>query len=68
VKARIVGKPNSESDAAVARYLERWLERDLPGTAWSVREGTERLSGPVAAPRELDIGTGGPDDEGAVAA
>ena len=68
MNARIVGKPSAESDAAVARFLERWLERDLPGTAWSVREGTERLSRPVPAPRELDIGTGGPDDDGAVAA
>ena len=68
VNARIVGRPNAESDAAVARFLERWLEGDLPGTAWRTRERTERLSGTVPAAGELDIGAGGPDDEGAVAA
>jgi hypothetical protein len=32
----IVGTPASASDAAVARFLARFLEREQPGTSWSV--------------------------------
>ena len=38
VNVRIVGKPDAESDAAVSRFLEGFLEREHLGTAWSVRE------------------------------
>lgn len=31
----IVGAPAPESDAAIARYFERFLEREHPGTSWA---------------------------------
>lgn len=32
----IVGSPTAESDAAVARFLERFLAAERPGTTWIV--------------------------------
>ena len=69
MNVRVVGKPNAESDVAVARFLAQFLEREHPGTAWSVREGLED-GRPLEATggKVPDIGARGVDDEGAVAA
>ncbi len=32
----IVGLPHAESDAAVARFLKRFLADEQPGTSWHV--------------------------------
>lgn len=36
LRVTIVGRPDARSDAAVARFLERFLEREHPGTVWRV--------------------------------
>jgi hypothetical protein len=41
----IVGAPSSESDAAIARFLERFLAAERSGTTWNVVPGTpERVT------------------------
>jgi hypothetical protein len=32
----VVGAATPESDAAIARFLERFLEREQPGTSWVI--------------------------------
>jgi hypothetical protein len=36
IKVVIVGKPSAASDRAVARWLERFLAEERPGTVWRV--------------------------------
>jgi len=36
IPVQIAGVPDSESDAAVARFLERFLADERPGTSWTV--------------------------------
>lgn len=38
----IVGAPHSASDAAVARFLERFLATEQRGTAWQAQQPAER--------------------------
>lgn len=65
----VVGAPSAESDRAVARFMERYLEGEHPGTAWRVRERAEPRVASPAAPGEAERGAaGGVDDDGAVAA
>ena len=68
VNARIVGKPSAESDAAIARKLERFLQGEAPGTTWHLREGREARGATVATAGEVDVRPSGPDDQGAIAA
>jgi hypothetical protein len=65
---RVVGRPSAESDAAISRFLERFLQREHPGAAWRVGERGEGGRLLEAAPGEVDIGPGRPDDQGEVAA
>ena len=66
---RIVGNPSAESDAAVARYLERFLSREDPRFAWRVGEPDKdsRLL-EAAAGQVVGAGAGGVEDDGPVAA
>lgn len=68
VNVQIVGTPDADSDAAVARLLARFCERQDPGTVWGSGEGLETGNALEAAPGEVDLGAGGVDDEGTVAA
>jgi hypothetical protein len=69
VKIRIVGTPSAESDVAVARFFERFLQRENPGTVWRSRERLQDGSALEATAREVsDITTRGIDDEGPLAA
>lgn len=36
IPVEIVGTPTAESDAAVARYLERFLAAERPGRIWTI--------------------------------
>lgn len=68
MNVRVVGTPSAESDVAVACFLERFLEREHPGTVWSVREALEDGRSLEATAGKLDVRPLGPDDEGAIAA
>ena len=60
----VVGAPNAESDAAVARFLEKFLESERPGIAWRVRKTGSRRRLTVSASRKVDRAeAGGIDDE-----
>lgn len=56
------------ADAAIARKFERFLQRETPGRSWRLRERGEPGRLLKAAPGEVDIGPGRPDDQGEVAA
>ena len=68
MNVRIVGRPDPESDAAVARFLARFLEREHPGTVWRSGEGLGDGRPPKAPTRQVDVGADGVDDEGPVRA
>jgi hypothetical protein len=68
MNVQIVGKPNSKSDADIARFLKRFLEGEHPGTSWRVRERPQDGSPLEPAAGKLDVGAGRPDDKGTVAA
>jgi hypothetical protein len=63
VKGYIVGKPSAESDLAIARKLERFLQSESPGTTWHAGEGRQGGSTLEAPRRELDVGSGRVDDQ-----
>lgn len=67
---RVIGTPSAASDAAVARWFERWLERQHPGTVWRVRERLEDRRSLEPAPGKVGGSTasGVDDDAGRVAA
>ena len=67
MKVQIAGAPTPKSDADVARFLERFLEGEHPGTSWHTREGLEHGSPLEAAPRKGKVGPGGPYSQGSVA-
>lgn len=41
-KITIVGAPTAASDDAIARYLERFLRTERPGTTWTASREVER--------------------------
>jgi hypothetical protein len=48
LQVTIVGTPSWDSDAAVARWLREQLEREHPGTSWTVREAPAEQAGRAA--------------------
>lgn len=54
----------SASDPTVARFFEKWLQREHPGTAWRVRERLQGGRRGEAAPGKVGgSGASGVDDD-----
>jgi hypothetical protein len=42
ITVTVVGRPGTLSDAAVARFLERFLATERPGTTWTAQVSSDQ--------------------------